>query len=68
MQSRLPGASPIHAELPAAVRSNRGVPLALKVFLVIVVFGPLLVFAGILVWGAIQDGRDERRSKRVTRG
>ncbi len=43
-------------------------PLALKVFLVIVVFGPLLVLGAILLWAAIQDGRDERRSKRVTRG
>jgi hypothetical protein len=68
MQSRLPRADAIHAERAAPLRSNRGVPLALKIFLVIVVFGPLLVFAGLLVWGAIQDGRDERRSKRVTRG
>jgi hypothetical protein len=43
-------------------------PLALKILLVIVVFGPILVYLGILVWAAIQDGRDERRSKRVTRG
>jgi hypothetical protein len=50
------------------IRCNAYVPLALKIVLVIVVFGPLLLFAGILVWGAIQDGRDERRSKRVTRG
>jgi hypothetical protein len=44
------------------------VPLALKIALVVIVFGPLLVFGAMLVWAAIQDGRDERRSKRVTRG
>jgi hypothetical protein len=52
----------------APLRSNRGVPVVLKILLAIVVFGPMLVFAGFLVWGAIKDGRDERRSKRVTRG
>jgi len=50
------------------LRCNRGVPIVLKVFLAIIVFGPVLIFAGILVWGAIKDGRDERRSKTVTRG
>jgi hypothetical protein len=44
------------------------VPLALKVFLVVIVFAPMLIFGCLLIWGAIQDGRDERRSKRVTRG
>ena len=43
-------------------------PLALKIVLMVVVFAPILVYLGFLVWGAIQDGRDERRSKRVTRG
>jgi hypothetical protein len=43
-------------------------PLVIKIVLAIVVFGPVLVFAGFLVWGAIKDGRDERRSKTVTRG
>jgi hypothetical protein len=44
------------------------VPIVLKILLVIIVFGPLVIFGGILIWAAIQDGRDERRSKRVTRG
>ena len=43
-------------------------PIVLKILLVIVVFGPLIAFGGVLVWGAIKDGRDERRSKSVTRG
>ena len=46
----------------------RAVPIALKILLAIVVFGPMIAFAGVLVWGAIKDGRDERRSKHVTRG
>jgi hypothetical protein len=44
------------------------VPLALKIALAVIVFAPLVVFGGFLVWAAIQDGRDERRSRRVTRG
>ena len=53
----------------AARLSNFGaVPLALKIILVVVVFAPLVVFGAFLIWAAIQDGRDERRSKRVTRG
>jgi hypothetical protein len=44
------------------------VPIVLKILLVIIVFGPLIAFGGVLVWGAIKDGREERRSKRVTRG
>jgi hypothetical protein len=43
-------------------------PIALKIVLVVVVFAPLLIFGGFLIWAAIQDGRDERRSRRVTRG
>ena len=43
-------------------------PIVLKILLAIVVFGPMIAFAGILVWGAIKDGRDERRSKHVSRG
>ena len=53
----------------AARLSNFGaMPLALKIILVVVVFAPLVVFGAFLIWAAIQDGRDERRSKRVTRG
>jgi hypothetical protein len=44
------------------------VPLVVKILLLIVVFGPMLAFGGFLVWAALKDGRDERRSKRVTRG
>ena len=51
-----------------AIRSNGWVPVALRIVLIVIVFGPLIVFGGFLVWAAIQDGRDERRSKRVTRG
>jgi hypothetical protein len=43
-------------------------PVVIKIILSIVVFGPVLILAGFLVWGAIKDGRDERRSKNVTRG
>jgi F0F1-type ATP synthase membrane subunit b/b' len=44
------------------------VTLAVKIVVLAITFGPIVVFAGFLVWGAIQDGRDERRSRRVTRG
>ena len=43
-------------------------PLAVKIILLIVVFGPMLAFGAFLVWAAVKDGRDQRRRKRVTRG
>jgi len=42
--------------------------VVIKIILAVVVFAPVLILAGFLVWGAIKDGRDERRSKTVTRG
>ena len=42
--------------------------LAVKIVLMVVVFAPIIVYGGFLIWGAIKDGRDERRSKTVTRG
>jgi hypothetical protein len=44
------------------------VPLALKIVLLVVVFGPLLVWMVILIRTAIADGRDAQRRKHNTRG
>jgi len=44
------------------------VPVALKILLAIVVFGPILVWMVILIRTAIADGRDAQRRKRTTRG
>ena len=43
-------------------------PVALKILLAIVVFGPILVYMVVLIRTAIADGREAQRRKRVTRG
>ncbi|HEX3669464.1 MAG TPA: hypothetical protein VHY55_09960 [Acidimicrobiia bacterium] len=42
--------------------------IALKILLMVVVFGPIVVWGVILVRTAITDGREAQRRKRVTRG
>ena len=42
--------------------------IALKILLMVVVFGPIVVWGVILVRTAIADGREAQRRKRVTRG
>lgn len=42
--------------------------LAIKILLMIVVFGPIVIWGVILIRTAIADGREAQRRKRVTRG
>ena len=42
--------------------------LALKILLMVVVFGPIVVWGVILIRTAFVDGRDAQKRKRVTRG
>jgi hypothetical protein len=44
------------------------VSVAIKILLMIVVFGPIVVWGVILIRTAIADGRDAQKRKRVTRG